>query len=174
MTIRTEAGLEAVMKRDLPWLAEHRDLIAAVARSFGLDPAVVAGLVSRESGGGRLLGKNGCPPGTADGGHRRGLLLIDDRIHPGFFSLGNLWRRPAANLAYGCFILRQLLTTLARRLPGRDEDGVLRAALAAWNRGLAEVLRVVRAGGDPDAVTPNGDFSRDVLDRAAWLRLRGW
>jgi len=174
MPIRTDAGLEASMKRDLPWLAENQALIAAVARSFGLEPAVVAGLVSRESGGGRLLGKAGCPPGTGDGGHGRGLMQIDDRWHQAFLAIRDFWRRPAANLAYGCFLLRQNLDALRRRLPGVSEDGALRAALAAYNCGLGEALKLVRAGGDPDAATTGGNYGRDVLERAAWLRARGF
>lgn len=174
MALRTKPGLDSLMKRDLPWLEENRALISAIARSYGLDPAVVGGLCSRESGGGRLLGKRGAPPGAADSGHSRGLMGLDDRRHAGFIGLGNLWRKPAGNLAYGCWVLRSCLDALVRRTRDATEDGLIRAALACWDAGLADVLRVLRAGGDPDAVTHGGDYGRDVLERAAWLRLRGW
>lgn len=163
-----------IMEKDLPALEKFRDLIRAVARSFELEPAVVAAIMSRESGGGRLLGRNGCPPDTGDRGHGRGLMQIDDRYHQAFLGIGEFWRAPAANLAYGCYLLRQNIYSLAKKLPALAERDRLRAALAAYNCGLAHVFTALKDHKDVDAFTAGGDYSRDVLLRAEWLRARGW
>ena len=174
MTTKKISVIDRAMAADLPGLERHRALIGAIAASFGLEPAVAAGVVSRESGGGRLLGRNGCPPDTGDRGHGRGLMQIDDRWHRGFIGLGELWRTPAANLAYGCHLLAQYREALRKRLPGLTEEELLRAALAAYNSGTESAERLLRAGGDPDAGTTGGNYGRDVLARAEWLRARGW
>ncbi len=162
------------MELDLPWLEMIGPLIAAVAESFGLDPLVVAAIISRESGAGRLLGKWGNPPDTGDKGHGRGLMQIDDRWHKGFVGLGDLWRNPAANLAYGCGLLRENLDRLAEAFPDLDKDKALRAALAGYNCGMGRVERHLIRGRDVDSSTTGKDYSRDVLKRAAWLREKNF
>lgn len=162
------------MEKDLPYLEKLRPLIEAVAESFELEPAVVAAVISRESGGGRLLGKNGCPPDTGDQGHGRGLMQIDDRWHQSFLAIPGFWRRPPANLAYGCYLLQENLQAVTGTWPRLSYAYRLRAALAAYNAGLSRVFACLRAGKDVDLFTSGNDYSRDVLRRADWLRARGW
>ncbi|MCK7522481.1 MAG: hypothetical protein MZV64_34785 [Ignavibacteriales bacterium] len=161
------------MKRDLPWLEENRALIAAVARSYGLDPAVVAGLVSRESGGGRLLGKTRLParhrrrrPRPRPDADRRPLAPAVPR-HPRF--LAPPGGQPRLRLLPPAPEPRRAGPAAARRHRGRRPA---HRASPPTTAALSHALKCVRAGGDPDAVTTGGDFGRDVLDRAAWLRLR--
>ncbi len=159
---------------DLPWLQEHRRLIEPIAESFELSPAVVAGIMSRESGGGRLLGKGDCPPLTGDRGHGRGLMQIDDRWHKHFIKIGDFWTYHPANIAYGCYLLSKNLKAAERRLKGFNSDELLRVALAAYNCGPGRAIKAARTGMDVDAYTTGGDYSSDVLERARFLRERGW
>lgn len=164
------------VENDLPWLGKLRELIIPIAKSYGLDPAVVAAVVSRESGGGRLLGKRGNPADTGDHGHGRGLMQADDRFWKGLLNLDSkggeedAWRYPAFNIAFGCWLLAKNLDALRAEFPGLDEGERLRAALAAYNCGLGRVMRALADKRDVDAATAGGDYGRDVLARAEWLR----
>jgi len=163
--------------------------IERIASRTGLLPAVIAALASRESNFGRRLDPAG-PAGTSDFGRRpwphparrgdrpddglgfrRGLLRIDHDRHA--FARGPAWPDSEANLRFGAEtvaaaerILRQR-TTLAARAR-------LRAALAAWNAGLGNVLRALREGLDVDFYTSGRDYARDVLDRAGWFQAHGF
>ncbi len=163
-----------IMELDLPWLEEKEALVKEVAKTFALDPAIVAAIMSRESGGGRLLGKNGCPPGTGDRGHGRGLMQIDDRWHHAFLSIGELWKNHAANLAYGCYLLRKNLDIVNKRRPELDANEQFHVAVAGYNCGLSRALRALRRGLPIDHYTAGGDYGSDVMQRAEWLRGRGW
>jgi hypothetical protein len=172
--------VEKIMKFDWEPLTKLQPLIEAVAESFELSPAVVGGILSRESGCGRLLGKGGNPPGTGDGGHGRGLMQVDDRYWKGFLNLDqqggeeDAWRWPAFNLAFGCWLLRKNMEAMREHFPGLGEDQVARAALAAYNCGRGRVIKALAEGHDVDAGTTGGDYGRDVMARAEWLRGRGW
>ena len=161
---------------DVAWLEKLQPLITAISDSYGLPAALVGAIVSRESGGGRLLGKNGCPPGTGDRGHGRGLMQIDDRWHTGFLGIGDLWTYPAANISYGCWILRTNLDWVERRqeFTGMSEEEQLRTAVAAYNTGPGRVSRAVREGKGVDYYTFGGDYSEDVFHRKSTLAKMGW
>ena len=164
------------VENDLPGLGKIRALLTEIAKSYGLDPAVAAAVVSRESGGGRLLGRSGNPADSGDRGHGRGLMQADDRFWKGLLNLDgkgpeeDAWRYPAFNLAFGCWLLAKNLEALRDKFPGLEENERLRAALAAYNCGLGRVMRALADGRDPDTATAGGDYGRDVLARAEWLR----
>jgi soluble lytic murein transglycosylase-like protein len=165
---------------DLPWLEKIRELINAIAKSYDLDPAVVAAVISRESGGGRLLGKWGNPPDTGDRGHGRGLMQADDRFWKGLLNLDlkggeeDAWRHPAFNIAFGCWLLKKNIVAIEKKFPGLAHDEIIHAALAAYNSGLSRALRALREGTDVDAPTAGRDYGKDVMERAEWLRRTGW
>jgi len=160
------------LDKDLPWLEKTRDLIVSIAQSFELDPSVVAAVISRESGGGRLLGRGGCPPDTGDGGHGRGLMQIDDRWHADFLEIGDFWRNPAANIAYGCWLLKKNLLAVDAKMPGMSEKDRLRIALAGYNCGLSRAMSAAKKGNDIDAFTTGLNYSSDVLKRAEFIRTK--
>jgi len=172
--------MDKTMKLDEGPLTELRPVIEGVAGSFALRPAVVAGVISRESGAGRLLGKWGNPPDTGDHGHGRGLMQADDRYWRGFLNLDDqggeedAWRWPACNIAFGCWLLRKNLDAIRKRFPSLAPESALRGALAAYNCGLGRVLKLLETGGDVDRHTAGGDYSQDVMARAEWLAGRGW
>jgi len=169
---------ELAIKLDLPYLDKIKDLIIVVARSYGLNPCIVAGIVSRESGGGRFLGKWGNPEGTGDKGHGRGLMQADDRYWQGLLNLDakggeeDAWKYPAFNIAFGCWLLAGNIKKF--HVKGATNNMPLRAAIAAYNCGGARVAGLIQTGRDIDSRTTGRDYSADVLKRAGLLAEQGW
>ena len=155
---------------DLPWLFKLKELTVAIAQSYDLDPCVVFGILSRESGGGRLLGKWGNPKDTGDRGHGRGVMQMDDRTWKGALDLNrdgvedSAWRAPAFSIAFGCWLLSENLAMF---------DGRLDAGLAAYNCGPGRVKQALKAGKSVDAYTAGRNYSADVIARAAYIAQLG-
>jgi len=172
--------IDQAMRLDLKHLDDLKGLIVAIAESYGLDPAMVAAVIGRESGGGRLLGKWGNPPDTGDHGHGRGLMQADDRFWKGLLNLDatgaeeDAWRYPAFNIAFGCWLLKKNMDAISAKFPALDAESVTGGALAAYNCGLGRVMALIGRGDDVDRHTTGRDYSRDVMERADWLRRHGW
>lgn len=163
--------------------------IERIAAATSLMPAVIVALASRESGFGRRLDPEG-PAGTSDFaprpwpgpgrsgevpddglGFRRGLLRIDYDRHA--FARGSAWRDAEANLRFGADTVTAAKRFL-RKQTALSPRARLRAALAAWNAGLGNVLRALRHGYDVDFYTSGRDYARDVLDRAGFFQAHGF
>lgn len=151
------------IKSDLPSLQLHWPLVQRLAREFKVDPYVVAGLGSRESGWGRLLGKWGNPPGTGDHGHGRGLMQIDDRAHTAWITSHN-WPDPETNIRKGLSVLTNSMRYARKR--GVPERDVLEVGLAGYNRGPGNAVNAYFAGEDPSV----RNYAKDVLQRADLFR----
>ncbi len=173
------------------WKPQHataRRIIAA-AGDFGLPPALIVALGSRESRWGLALSPKG-PTGTADltprpflGPHRaaplppdglgfaRGLMQIDHDAHE--FARSGPWHEPDANVRYACSVLAGFRPVL-RRQTVLHGPALTRAALAAYNCGLDNLLRAVRYGLDLDFYTVGRDYSRELLSRAGFFEAHGW
>jgi hypothetical protein len=180
---------DPVLLDELHAAARYGASIVAGAADFGLPPAIITGLGSRESRWGLALNPKG-PCGTsdlvprpflrphrseplpADGlGFRRGLMQIDYDAHE--FARGDDWRSPDANLRYACGLLQEAKAQLRRRTVLHGQ-ALLRAALAAYNCGLGNVMRAVQHGLDLDFYTAGRDYAKDVLDRAGFFEAHGW
>jgi hypothetical protein len=53
-------------------------------------------------------------------------------------------------------------------------QALLRAALAAYNCGIGNVMRAVQHGFDLDFYTAGRDYARNTLDRAGFFEAHGW
>jgi hypothetical protein len=178
-----------VLQDDLRAAARYGASIVAAAGAFGLPPALIVALGSRESSWGQALTPKG-PSGTsdlvprpftqphrpgplpADGrGFRRGLMRIDYDLHE--FARSGDWQSPDANIRYACEVLCEARTQLRRRtvLHGR---ALLRGALAACNCGIGNVMRAVQHGLDLDFYTAGRNYAAEVLDRAGFFEAHGW
>jgi len=177
------------MHRHAAAASGFKALILAAAQEFGLQPAVICGIGSRESGWGTLLTPPG-PGGTGDAaprksrkpfrsgpmppdgkGFARGLMQVDFDAFP-FAQSGN-WQDPQANIHFGCGVLHDNLRLIRSRtsLQGLMQ---LRAAIAAYNCGGGWVLKAIQQGKDVDAYTKKGNYSADVLNRAGFFQAQGW
>jgi soluble lytic murein transglycosylase-like protein len=85
------------------------------------------------------------------------------------------WTNADANIEFGCQVLRQNLDFIGQQtgLQGLDQ---LRAALAAYNAGAGNVLRIISSVGVAavDSVTTGKNYSADVLNRAGWFQAHGY
>jgi hypothetical protein len=174
---------------DLEAAARYGATIIAAAGDFGLPPALIVALGSRESRWGLALNPKG-PTGTADltprpflGPHRsaplppdgrgfaRGLMQIDHDAHE--FARSGPWHEPDANVRYACSVLAGF-RPLLRRQTVLHGPALTRAALAAYNCGLDNLLRAARYGLDLDFYTVGRDYSRELQSRAGFFEAHGW
>lgn len=175
--------------RDFEAAAGFGAEIEAAAGEFGLAPAVIVALGSRQSSWGRASVPEG-PGGTRDFaprphleaprtgplppdglGFARGLMGLDYDVHEAARS--GRWAEPGANIAEACRLLSEARKIL-RRQTVLHSAGLLRGALAAFNCGLGNVLRAVRHGLDLDFYTAGRNYALEVLDRAGFFQAHGW
>lgn len=132
-------------------------------------------------------GRDGLVPGPyaipADGlGWGRGLMQVDWASNQDWLA-ANDWRNPAINIAKGAdiFIGKRgfLSATPAAGATVRGTDGkayrdprpisglaLVKASLAAYNRGEGGVLVALAMGRDPDGGTTGGDYASDTFKDA--------
>ena len=81
-------------------------------------------------------------------------------------------------MTYACQCLAQCRHALARLTRSASlvlsPIELIEAAVAAYNAGPGPVASAIEQGRDPDIVTTEGNYSKDVLGRAAAFRLAGW
>jgi soluble lytic murein transglycosylase-like protein len=115
------------------------------AHKYGLDPAVVLGVIQVETSGNNIIG---------DQGHGRGLMQIDDRSHRVWLDAHDHGMDPETNIEYGCSLLRAGIDAF---------EGDLRAGIAAYDCGVGSVQLGIRESGDPDKYTTGRHYSTRVL-----------
>ena len=190
----TKALPSTISANDTSMLAQfaeagkYQQMIDGAGQQLNLQPAIIAGIGSRESGWGLLLKPPG-PAGTGDfgarksptayrndalppdGGFGRGLMQIDfDRLR--VRTNGQL-AGSGENIAFGCKVLSDNLALLGRKttLTGGQ---LLQAAIAAYNCGAGNVLQAIRDGRDLDFYTTKRNYSADVLNRSGFFQAHGW
>ncbi len=174
---------------ELVVLSAYKNEVQAAADKYDVPRSIVVGIGSRECGWGLKLFPTG-PSGTGDfaprryptrfrtgplppdgAGFGRGLMQIDYDAHA--FARSGSWRDAGPNIEYGVAVLGAARDAL-RAQTSVAGNGLLRAAVAAYNCGLGNVLRAVRDGRDLDFYTAGRNYSADVLNRAGWFQARGW
>lgn len=159
------------MAQELAEFNKYKSIVQYCANYFGLPLAVLAGMGSQESRWGLALVPKG-PTGTGDHGHGRGLLQVDDRWHLQHVSSGD-WQLPHKHIPYAAALLRQNIDGFAR---ATQQEGLtlLRAGVAAYNKGLRTVTDNWNAGRDMDFAThKNIPYADLVFNKAGWFMLQG-
>lgn len=187
MNEATHTTEESAAWADLPRLLMFRTVILRAAHKADLPQALIAAIVSRETGGRpeyAVPGPGGC---LGDHGHGHGPMQIDDRYHQKFCLR---WRTGSATLedgmSEGCKILKANIADLKDLLP---ESLVMFGAIAAYNCGANRVRNLYHGLVDrwlPQPVaadkampileskTTGGNYASDVLARVGWLEKNGF
>lgn len=134
--------------------------ITAAAKKYAIPQHVIKGVISRESGAGTLLGKNGCKPGWGDNNNAYGLMQIDKRYH----SIDA--KKGVDNIDAGTKILSENLKKIEKKFPNWTKEQQLQGAVAAYNFGVKNV----KTWENLDKGTAGNNYSEDVMRRAEHLK----
>ena len=161
--IRGVAASDAMARTDRVRVMRHKEKFKEAGRTFGLPPALLAAIASRESRGGAAL--NGS--GEGDNGHGFGLMQVDDRNPFPIVREGGPSGQPHINQATS--ILRDKLVAVSRRFPDITKVEQLAAAVSRYNGGKG------LPPPNSDQGTTGGDYMNDVWARARfYARVESW
>jgi peptidoglycan hydrolase-like protein with peptidoglycan-binding domain len=138
-------------------LLPYKEEFASAAQRYGVPPAVLAAIASRESRGGAALDSNG----LGDNGNGFGLMQVDKRYHT---PAGGPYSQAHINQAAS--ILRDYLDQVRAKHPSWPPEQQLRGAITAYNSGVSNVQTIEGM----DRGTTGNDYSNDVWARAMRLR----
>ncbi|KAM9818275.1 lysozyme g-like [Syngnathus typhle] len=153
------AASNAMAQTDLDRMNRYKSIIQRVGAQKGIDPAIIAGIISRESRAGNTLQN-----GWGDHGNAWGLMQVDKRYH----SPRGGWNSEE-HLCQGRDILIGVIGDIRRKFPNWTAEQHLKGGLAAYNMGPP----CVETYDSVDRKTTGHDYSNDVVARAQWYKRRG-
>lgn len=153
---------ETMANTDLQRMRAYKDMIQDVGREYSVDPALIAGIISRESRAGAALSN-----GWGDHGKAWGLMQVDVTPTGGGHQRRGDWNS-REHLCQGTEILLTFYGRIRNKFGSWTEAQVLKGAVAAYNMGDGNV----RSYDAVDARTTGGDYSNDVVARAQWYKAK--
>jgi len=156
-----ESGKKASQKMaetDKKKIDQYKDTIEKVGKELGIDPAIIAGIISRESRGNEKLLKNGWGAGGAD----YGLMQVSKHNKPDMKDgpTGYSHIKQATN------ILKNSIEGVAKKHPDWTKEQQLKGGISAYNAGVKNVQTLKGM----DIGTTGNDYSNDVVERAKWFK----
>uniref|UniRef100_UPI003AAA9A6E lysozyme g-like n=1 Tax=Centroberyx gerrardi TaxID=166262 RepID=UPI003AAA9A6E len=164
-----ESASHTMAETDLGRMNRYRSKINSVGRNKGIDPALIAAIISRESRAGNTLQN-----GWGDWDPRRqayngfGLMQVDVNPNGGGHTPVGSWDSEE-HLSQATDILIHFIRRIQRKFPEWDKDEQLKGGIAAYNMGDGNVHSYDQV----DANTTGGDYSNDVVARAQWYKTKG-
>ncbi|XP_056411932.1 lysozyme g-like [Hyla sarda] len=154
-------GSEKLAATDLERMSKYNQKIQSVSRKTGIDGAIIAAIISRESRAGNALdaSKHG------DYGQAFGLMQIDKRWH----TPCGAWDSEE-HILQATEILCYMFNEIKLKFPGWTASQQMKGAIAAYNMGPGSVTNFH----DIDSRTTGGDYSNDVIARAKFYRRHGF
>ncbi|XP_060091081.1 lysozyme g-like [Heteronotia binoei] len=149
-----------IAKKDLTNMNKYKAKILAVSRKTGIEAAVIAGIISRESHAGTVL-RNG----WGDGGNGFGLMQVDKRYH----RLTGTWDSEA-HINQATQILCGMINGVAKNFPRWTKAQQLKGGISAYNAGIRNVQTYDRM----DIGTTGNDYANDVTGRAQFYNENGY
>lgn len=140
--------------RQKGWLDYYRE----AAQFYGIPVEILLAKDSRESWLGLYPGLVGNGWIGSDG-VSKGISQVNVEMWP--FAKQADPNDIRAFVALGAEILKEELNRFS---------GDMNAALAAYNAGSSRVRNAINRGNNPDSVTTDGDYSKDVIDRSKEVR----
>ncbi|NWI23807.1 LYG protein, partial [Sula dactylatra] len=151
---------EKIAEGDLRAMNQYKTLIKEVGKKLCVEPAVIAGIISRESHAGKIL-----KGGWGDNGNGFGLMQVDKNSHK---PMGK-WNSET-HLTQGTNILIRMIKTIQRKFPRWTKDQQLKGGISAYNAGSKNVQTYDRM----DIGTTHDDYSNDVVARAQYYKKHGY
>ncbi|XP_051940095.1 lysozyme g-like [Hippocampus zosterae] len=158
----TYAGVAAsntMAQTDLGRMNNYKAIIQRVGGNKDIDPAIIAGIISRESRAGNVLVN-----GWGDNGNAWGLMQVDKRYH----TPQGGWNSEE-HLSQGTDILISFIKQIKGKFPNWTAEQQLKGGIAAYNIGVRGVQTYERM----DVGTTGDDYSSDVVARAQWYKSQG-
>ncbi|KAI1903072.1 hypothetical protein AGOR_G00023440 [Albula goreensis] len=160
LTVQGVDASHMLAQHDLNRMNKYRDLIIRVGRAHQMDPAVISGIISRESRAGAAL-----TDGWGDHGNAFGLMQIDKRYHN---PMGE-WDSEQ-HVSQGTQILIELINEIKRKFRDWPKEHQFKGGIAAYNFGVKNVQTYEHL----DVGTTGNDYSSDVVARAQWFKQNGF
>uniref|UniRef100_A0A3B3U1L6 Lysozyme g n=1 Tax=Poecilia latipinna TaxID=48699 RepID=A0A3B3U1L6_9TELE len=157
------SGVEASEKMaqmDSGRMNKYKSKINSVGSQCGIDPALIAAIISRESRAGNAL-----DDGWGDHGNAWGLMQVDIRYHQ---KEGDWDSEEHLRQATG--ILVHFIKRIQNKFPNWSREQQLKGGIAAYNMGDGNVHSYENL----DAITTGKDYSNDVVARAKWYKRYGY
>ncbi|XP_067353599.1 lysozyme g-like isoform X2 [Channa argus] len=158
-------------KTDAGGMKKYREKIKKVGLEYGIDPALIAAIISRESRAGKTIKDN---DGWGDYDPERGAFnawgLMQVDVNPnggGHKPLGG-WESEE-HLCQATGILVDFIDKISRKFPDWCPAQKLKGGIAAYNMGDGNVYSYDKV----DEYTTGGDYSNDVVARAQWYKKYG-
>ncbi|KAM9363145.1 lysozyme g-like [Symphorus nematophorus] len=150
----------AMAEIDAGRMEKYRSKIKRVGQKYGIDPALIAAIISRESRAGNALDN-----GWGDGGNAWGLMQVDVNPHGGGHTAVGAWDSEE-HLCQATEILVYFIKRISNKFPGWNTEQKLKGGIAAYNMGDGNV----HSYDNVDANTTGKDYSNDVVARAKWYK----
>lgn len=161
------AGVRAsntMAQTDLGRVTKYKSIINRVGGRKGIDPALIAAIMSRESRAGNTLDSRG----YGDNGNGFGLMQVDVNPRGGGHIARGAWdSEEHVDQATG--ILVYFIDKISSKFPGWSKEQKLKGGIAAYNMGDGNVHDYPNV----DARTTGRDYSNDVVARAKWYKTNG-
>ncbi|KAM4750188.1 lysozyme g-like [Anableps anableps] len=151
---------ETMAQTDAGRMNKYRSKINTVGSQCGIDPALIAAIISRESRAGNVL-----QGGWGDNHNAWGLMQVDIRYHT---KQGDWDSEEHLRQATG--ILVHFIKKIQNKFPNWNKEQQLKGGIAAYNMGDGNV----HSYDNVDARTTGGDYSNDVVARAKWYKNHGY
>ncbi|BFZ23050.1 hypothetical protein BsWGS_26089 [Bradybaena similaris] len=151
---------------DMNDLQNHRNCYEASADNNCIQSALLGGIASRESRGGRLLVATG---GYGDNGNAWGIMQCDLR-YSGLNCKACPWDSCCHIEMLTSQTLVPFINQIRAKFPGWNQDQALQGGVAAYNQGVSSV----HSWEAVDGSTTGRDYSNDVIARAKYLHSHGW
>ncbi|XP_035413923.1 lysozyme g [Cygnus atratus] len=151
---------KTIAERDLKAMDRYKTIIKKVGEKLCVEPAVIAGIISRESHAGKVL-KNG----WGDRGNGFGLMQVDKRSH----KPQGTWNGEV-HITQGTTILTDFIKRIQKKFPSWTKDQQLKGGISAYNAGAGNVRSYARM----DIGTTHDDYANDVVARAQYYKQHGY
>ncbi|KAM9363662.1 lysozyme g-like [Symphorus nematophorus] len=159
----------AMAETDLIEMNNYKSIIKNTAHQKGLDPALIAAMISRSCRAGKTLTEGqGCYDEERKAFNTFGLMQIDVNPKGGGHKPKGSWDSEE-HLCQAIDILIYFIVRIKHAFPDWSKEQQLKGGIAAYNAGDANI----HSYEEVDAHTSGGDYSNDVVARAHWYKNNG-